>query len=251
MHVAARGLDGRVAAITGASSGIGEATARRLAGEGAAVALLARRLDRIEALARELGQAGCRVRAYEVDVRDRDALAGVPEAISGELGRVDCLVNNAGLMLLSHFETGLDDQWRTMIDTNLTGVLTVTAAFLPQLVDGGGDIVNISSVAGRKARSTGSVYSATKWGLNGWSEGLRQELLEHGVRVTVVEPGAVATELSSHITDERALDVARDRFADIEVLQADDVAAVIAFAVALPRRASLNEALIRPTQQAY
>jgi NADP-dependent 3-hydroxy acid dehydrogenase YdfG len=138
-----------------------------------------------------------------------------------------------------------------MIDTNLTGVLAVTAAFLPQLLDGGGDIVNVSSVAGRKARPTGSVYSATKWGLNGWSEGLRQELLEHDVRVTVVEPGAVTTELTSHITDERALDGVRSRFGDIEVLQADDVASVIAFAVGLPRRASLNEALIRPTRQAY
>lgn len=244
-------LRGRVAVITGASSGIGEATARRLAANGAAVALLARRLERIEALAAELEQAGGRARAYEADVRGRGALAGLAGAVGDELGRVDCLVNNAGQMLLSYFETGLEDEWRTMIDTNLTGALSVTAAFLPQLQDGGGDIVNVSSVAGRKARSTGSVYSATKWGLNGWSEGLRQELLEDGIRVIVVEPGAVATELSSHITDERALEEARGRFADIEVLEADDVAAVIAFAVSLPRRASLNEVLIRPTQQAY
>jgi NADP-dependent 3-hydroxy acid dehydrogenase YdfG len=246
-----RGLDGRVAAITGASSGIGQATARRLAGEGAGVALLARRRDRIEELAGELDQSGTQARAYEVDVRDRDGLAEVAAAVGRDLGRVDCLVNNAGLMRLSHFETGLEDEWRTMIDTNLTGALAATAAFLPQLVDGGGDIVNVSSVAGRKARETGSVYSATKWGLNGWSEGLRQELLERDVRVTVVEPGAVATELSSHITDERALAGMRSRFAQIEVLQAEDVAAVIAFAVALPPRASLNEALIRPSKQAY
>jgi NADP-dependent 3-hydroxy acid dehydrogenase YdfG len=244
-------LHGRVAVVTGASSGIGEATARRLAADGAAVALLARRVERIRALADELEGAGCRARAYEADVRDRDALDGVQEAVRQQLGRVDCLVNNAGLMLLSHFETGLEEEWRTMIDTNLTGALNATAAFLPQLVDGGGDIVNVSSVAGRKARPTGSVYSATKWGLNGWSEGLRQELLEHHVRVTVVEPGAVATELTSHVTDERALEGVRSRFGDIEVLEADDVASVIAFAVALPRRAALHEALIRPAQQAY
>jgi NADP-dependent 3-hydroxy acid dehydrogenase YdfG len=249
--VASGSLDGRVVAITGASSGIGEATARRLSGDGAAVALLARRLDRIEALARELEGVGARARAYDADVRDRDALGGIASSVQRDLGRVDCLVNNAGLMLLSHFETGLEDEWRTMIDTNLTGVLAVTAAFLPQLVDGGGDIVNVSSVAGRKARPTGSVYSATKWGLNGWSEGLRQELLEHGVRVTVVEPGAVATELTSHITDERALDGVAQRFDQIEVLQAADIAAVIAFTIGLPRRASVNEILIRPTQQAY
>ncbi len=243
-------LKGRVAVITGASSGIGEATARRLAEHGASVALLARRADRLESLARDLAGGGASVRAYEVDVRERNRVGRVAEEVRRELGRVDCLVNNAGLMLLSRFETGLESEWQAMIDTNLTGVLATTAAFLPQLVDGGGDIVNVSSVAGRKARPTGAVYSATKWGLNGWSEGLRQELLEHDVRVTLVEPGATATELPTHITDEEGKG-ATQAVRGFEILAADDIARIIAFAVGMPPRVSINELLVRPTKQAY
>ena len=244
-------MEGRVAVVTGASSGIGEATARRLAGEGAAVALIARRAERVDQVARELSAEGARARAYEADVRDREALGRLAGDVRRDLGRVDCLVNNAGLMLLSRFEAGLEEEWARMLETNLAGVLHATAAFLPQLTDGGGDVVNVSSVAGRKARPTGSVYSATKWGLNGWSEGLRQELLEHDVRVIVVEPGMVATELQSHISDPDLRAVSVERIASLEPLTADDVAAVIAFAVGMPAHVSLNEILVRPTGQAY
>jgi NADP-dependent 3-hydroxy acid dehydrogenase YdfG len=245
-------LEGRVAVVTGASSGIGEATARRFAACGAAVALLARRADRLQRLVEDLGRdRGHEVRAYEVDVRDRDGLGRAAEAVQRDLGRVDCLVNNAGVMLLSRFQTGLEDEWQAMVETNLLGVLSTTAAFLDQLTDGGGDIVNVSSVGGRKARPTGSVYSATKWGLNGWSEGLRQELLEHDVRVIVIEPGATVSELASHTTDaEGRASTSRAR-ATFEILQADDIARVIAFAIALPPRVALNEVLVRPTRQPF
>ena len=188
---------GRVAVITGASSGIGEATARALAADGYRVALLARRLDRIQALAEELGDGAI---AIQADVTDRDSLVAAAQRVQDELGGADILVNNAGVMLLGPFSAELSDDYRRMIETNLLGAITTTEVFLDQLLaDDGGDLVNLSSVAGRTARPGNAVYAATKWGMNGWSESLRQQL-QPGVRVIVIEPGAVATELPEHIT---------------------------------------------------
>jgi NADP-dependent 3-hydroxy acid dehydrogenase YdfG len=246
-----RGLEGRLAVVTGASSGIGEAVARALAGEGATVALLARRKDRLDRLASELQSKGAEARAYEVDVTDEEAVRDVAERVRGDLGRADCLVNNAGQMLLGLFAEQDPDEWRRMIDLNVTGVLETTKAFLDQLTDGGGDLVNISSVAGRRARPTTSAYNATKWGMNGWSEALRVELLPHRVRVIVVEPGMVRTELADHITDEQLREGMRTKWDEIEALTPEDVAASVVFAVSQPERVSLNEILIRPTGQEY
>jgi NADP-dependent 3-hydroxy acid dehydrogenase YdfG len=236
---------GRVAVITGASSGIGEATARVLAASGFRVALLARRADRIQALASELGQGAIAIRA---DVTDRDSLIAAAGRVQAELGGADVLVNNAGIMLLAPFTPEAHDDHRRMIEANLLGAMTVTEVFLGQLRDGGGDLVNLSSVAGRTARPGNAVYAATKWGLNGWSEALRQEL-QPDVRVIVIEPGAVATELTDHITYPDAKHAAEQMYKQLAIT-ADDIAEVIAFAVTRPQRMSLNEILVRPTAQA-
>jgi NADP-dependent 3-hydroxy acid dehydrogenase YdfG len=244
-----KSLLGRTAVITGASSGIGEATARALAAEGAAVALLARRAGRIESLAAEITAARSKAVACVADVRDRDAVMGAADAVGAALGPVHMLVNSAGVMLLSPFDAGEVDEWRRMIDTNLTGAMLVTGVFLPQLVAAQGDVVNISSVAGRTTNPNRSVYNATKWGLTAWSDALRKELVHVGVRVIVVEPGAVATELTDHVSDEHLREDAQGFYDAVGALQAEDIAAVIAFAVAQPHRVSLNEVLIRPTGQ--
>ena len=159
---------GRVAVITGASSGIGEATARALAADGHRLALLARRVDRIEKLADELDSGALAIRA---DVTDRDSILAAAERVQSELGGADILVNNAGVMLLAPFSSEQKKEIRQMVETNLLGAMTMTEVFLDQLRDGGGDLVNISSVAGRTARPGNAVYAATKWGLGGWSEG--------------------------------------------------------------------------------
>jgi NADP-dependent 3-hydroxy acid dehydrogenase YdfG len=237
---------GRVAVITGASSGIGEATARALAADGHRLALLARRADRVEALATELGHGAI---AIEADVTDRDSVVAAAERVEGELGGADILVNNAGVMLLAPFSSDQRSEIRQMVETNLLGAMTATEVFLDQLRDGGGDLVNISSVAGRFARPGNSVYAATKWGLGGWSEALRQEL-QPDVRVMVIEPGAVATELASHITDAETKE-RTEKMYDETAIPAEDVAEVIAFAVGRPPRTTLNEILIRPTAQAF
>jgi len=237
---------GRVAVITGASSGIGAATARVLAADGHRVALLARRADRIQALAEELGDGAL---AIQADVTDRDALLAAAQRVQDELGGADVLVNNAGVMLLGPFGPGQRADYRQMIEVNLLGAITATEVFLDQLrASGRGDLVNISSVAGRTARPTNGVYAATKWGMNGWSESLRQEL-QPGIRVTVVEPGAVGTELTDHITH-TATKEATEQFVKDTAIRAEDIAEVIAFAVSRPRRMTLNEILVRPTAQA-
>jgi NADP-dependent 3-hydroxy acid dehydrogenase YdfG len=187
---------GKVAVVTGASSGIGAATARALVADGYRVALLARRLDRISSLADELGNGSV---AIEADVTDRGSIVAAADRVRQELGNADVLINNAGVMLLGPFDSDQRDDYRQMIEVNLLGAITTTEVFLDQVKDAGGDIINISSVAGRTARSGNGVYAATKWGINGWSESLRQELLPD-VCVTLVEPGVVATELPNHIT---------------------------------------------------
>jgi NADP-dependent 3-hydroxy acid dehydrogenase YdfG len=237
---------GRVAVITGASSGIGEASARALAADGHRVALLARRADRIQALADELGEGAI---AIEADVTVRDSMVAAAERVQDELGGADVLVNNAGVMLLAPFTSDQRAEQRQMVETNLLGAMTATEVFLDQLRDGGGDLVNLSSVAGRFARPGNAVYAATKWGLNGWSEALRQEL-QPDVRVMVIEPGAVATELTDHITDADSKQRAEQMYDQMSIT-AEDIAEVIAFSVSRPRRMTLNEILIRPTGQAF
>lgn len=235
---------GKVAVITGASSGIGEATARALVTAGYRVALLARRTDRINELAAELGNNAL---AIEADVTDRDSILTAAEHVRAELGGADILINNAGLMLLGPFSSEQRDDYRRMVETNLLGAITTTEVFLDQLREGGGDLINISSVAGRTARPTNGVYAATKWGINGWSESLRQEL-QPEIRVTLIEPGAVATELTSHITHESTRE-ATEAFVKELAIRPEDIAEVILFAVSRPRRMTLNEILVRPTAQ--
>ena len=235
---------GQVAVVTGASSGIGEATARALVTAGYRVALLARRAARINELAAELGDNAL---AIEADVTDRDSIVAAAERVGAELGGSDILINNAGLMLLGPFSSEQRNDYRRMVETNLLGAITTTEVFLDQLREGGGDLVNISSVAGRTARPINGVYAATKWGINGWSESLRQEL-QPDIRVTVIEPGAVATELTSHITHESTRE-ATEAFVKDLAIRPEDIAEVIVFAVSRPRRLTLNEILVRPTAQ--
>ena len=234
----------KVAVITGASSGIGEATARALVNAGYRVALLARRGDRIDDLAAELGGGAL---AIQADVTDRDSLITAAERVQTELGGADTLVNNAGVMLLGPFSSDQRDDYRRMVETNLLGAITTTEVFLDQLRDGGGDLINVSSVAGRTARPTNAVYAATKWGINGWSESLRQAL-QPGIRVMVIEPGAVDTELTSHITHDETRE-ATEAFVKDLAIRSEDIAEVIVFAVTRPRRMTLNEILVRPTAQ--
>jgi NADP-dependent 3-hydroxy acid dehydrogenase YdfG len=235
---------GRVAVITGASSGIGEATARALAADGHGVALLARRAERIQALADELGNGAI---AIQADVTDRDSIVAAAARVR-ELGGADILVNNAGVMLTAPFTSDQRNEHRRMIETNLLGAMTVTEVFLDQLRAGsGGDLVNVSSVAGRVAPEGFAAYAATKWGMNGWSEALRVEL-QPDIRVTVIEPGAIGTELSDHITHAESQTAAKEVLD--WALPPSDIADVIAFAVSRPPRMTLNEILVRPTIQA-
>ena len=242
-------LPGQAIAITGASSGIGEATALACARAGAAVSLAARRLDRIEALAHRIQDEGGRALAVETDVSDAAQAKAFVEQTHRELGRLDVLVNNAGVMLLGPIVDAPLDEWRRMIDVNLYGVLYCTHAALPlMLAQGSGHIVNVSSVAGRVARLGSGVYNATKWGVGAFSESLRQEVTERSIRVTLIEPGAVATELAGHNRPE-IQDVIAQNFKGVDRLEADDIADAILYTIAAPANVSVNEVLIRPTGQ--
>jgi NADP-dependent 3-hydroxy acid dehydrogenase YdfG len=248
-------LEGSVALVTGASSGIGEATARALAGAGAKVAVSARRLQRLQRLAEELGEGGRTALAIESDITDSEQAVAAVERTADELGRLDIVVNNAGQMLLGPIEDAPTEEWDRMIDLNLKGLIVTTHAALPHLLSaaadsprGCADVINISSVAGRIARSGSGVYNLTKHGVGAFSESFRQEFAGRRVRSTLIEPGAVETELTDHIRDGIREEV-RGRFADIKSLQAEDVADAIAYAVTRPWHVSLNEVLIRPTEQ--
>ena len=243
-------LNGKVAVVTGASSGIGEATAEALAAEGAAVVVAARREERLADLAKRIEEGGGRVLAAACDVADEDQAHGLIRKAEEEFGRVDILVNNAGVMLLSTVGKGLSDEWRRMFDVNVLGLLYTTDAAVEMMKrQGGGHLVNISSVAGRKVtRDASGVYAGSKFAVGAISEGLRQELLEDNIRVTIVEPGAVATELTDHITDEDAKE-SLGGLLNLEILEAEDIANAIIYAVTQPARVSVNEILIRPTQQ--
>lgn len=250
-------LKGSVALVTGSSSGIGEATAKALAGEGAAVALVARRKERLDALAEELGQAGGRALVVEADITDQDQAIGAVERAVTELGRLDIVVNNAGQMLLGPMADAPTEEWDRMIDINLKALLYVTHAAIPHLraaakdsPRGASDLVNISSVAGRKARAGMGVYNLTKYGVGAVSEALRQELTTEGIRTTIIEPGIVATELTDHIRDELR-DGVKAAIGTIEPLTSEDVADAILWSVTRPRHVSINEVLIQPTEQTW
>ena len=242
-------LSGRVVAITGASSGIGEATALACAKAGAAVSLAARRTERIEQLAQRIERDGGRALAVTADVGEEEQARAFVERTASELGRLDALVNNAGVMLLGPIADAPTEEWRRMVHVNVFGVLYCTHAALPLMREQGcGHIVNVSSVAGRFARAGSGVYNLTKFGVGAFSESLRQEISPLGLRVTLVEPGAVATELPEHNRPE-IQEVIRGVFKDVEPLRSEDIAAGILYAIAAPENVAVNELLIRPARQ--
>ena len=251
----AHDLDGTVAFVTGASSGIGEATAVALAGLGASVALVARRRDRLEELAGRLATDGATAHVIEADVTDRAQATKAIEETVATLGRLDTVINNAGVMLLGPAEHAPLEEWERMVDINVKGLLYCTKAAIPHLLQAAdseprrvADLVNISSVAGRVARVGSSVYNLTKHGVGAFSESLRQEFARRHLRVSLIEPGAVATELASHNRTE-VLEAMSSRFAGVELMHAPDIAEAIAFVVTRPRRVAVNEVLIRPSEQ--
>ena len=248
-------LAGTVALVTGASSGIGEATAAALADEGAAVALVARRRERLDRLNERITGGGGRALVLEADVTQESEACDVVSRTVAELGRLDILVNNAGLMLLGRVEGADTSQWRQMREVNVAALMTLCHASLPHLLKAAAgdprrvaDIVNISSVAGRVARAGSAAYNSTKWAVNAFSEALRQEVTERRVRVGVVEPGAVETELASHNANPEVLAELQRRFGSIKQLAADDIAEIIIFMVTRPWYVALNEILVRPTE---
>jgi NADP-dependent 3-hydroxy acid dehydrogenase YdfG len=242
-------LDGRRALITGASSGIGEATAIAMAREGAAVALGARRRDRLDETVSRIESEGGKAVAIEVDVADEGQARSLVETAAKELGGLDCLVNNAGVMLLGLVQGADVTDWRRMVEVNVLGLMYCTHAAFPIIRDGGGgDVVNVSSLAGRTARMGMAAYNLTKWGVVGFSEALRQEGLHIGVRVTCVEPGFVATELQGHNAEPMVverLESERERIGS--VLESEDIARTIAYVVGQPKHVSLSEVVVRPT----
>ena len=241
-------LDGTVALVTGASSGIGEATARALAAQGAKVALAARRKDRLDALASELGGL-----ALETDVTDREQAIGAVERTVSELGRLDIVVNNAGVMLLGDLVDAPVEEWDRMIDLNLKGLLYTAHAALPHLLRAAqegprevADLVNISSVAGRRVGQGGGIYQLTKHGVGVFSEALRQEVTARHVRSSLVEPGATESELVTHVREEVRSNLTPS---SIQILRAEDIADAVVYIVTRPRHMAVNEILIRPTEQ--
>ncbi|WP_327283046.1 MULTISPECIES: SDR family NAD(P)-dependent oxidoreductase [unclassified Streptomyces] len=248
-------LRGTVALVTGASSGIGRATALALAGRGAAVALTARRAERLTELAAQIEAGGGSALILPADIADESEAARVVERTVRELGRLDVLVNNAGLMLLGYATEAPLADWKRMVDVNLTALMHTTHAALPHLVSAAGDgprqvadIVNVSSLAGRRAAATATGYCATKFGVVAFSEALRQELAPQHVRVCVVEPGAVDTELRGHNSPEMQQALAQ-MFGGIDRLEAQDVADAIAYGVTRPRRTAVSEMVVLPTEQ--
>ena len=248
-------LQGTVALVTGASSGIGEATAVALAEHGAAVAIAARRADRLDRLAATIADRGGKALAIEADVTSPEQAQALVERTVSKLGSLDTLINNAGVMLLGPTVGAPLEEWDQMVAINVQGLLYCAHAALPHLLSAAqdgprqvADMVNISSVAGRVARSGSGVYNLTKHGVGAFSEALRQEVTGRHVRVSLVEPGAVATELRTHNRPEIQEQI-EARFDGVEILQAQDIADAITFIVTRPRRMAVNEVLIRPTNQ--
>ena len=246
-------LDRTVALVTGASSGIGAATAAALAAQGAAVALAARRRDRLDTIAAGIRDQGGTALVLESDITDQQQAADAVERTVAELGRLDTLINNAGVMLLGPAVGAPLSEWQRMVDLNVLGLLYCAHAAVPHLLRAAGDsprqvadVVNISSVAGRVARNGSGVYNLTKHGVGAFSESLRQELARRYVRVSLVEPGATATELAGHNRPE-VLEAMRNQFG--QRMEAEDIADAITYIVTRPRHVAVNEMLIRPTEQ--
>ncbi|WP_369275678.1 SDR family NAD(P)-dependent oxidoreductase [Streptomyces sp. R11] len=251
-----RRLEGTVALVTGASSGIGHATALELAREGASVALVGRREDRLTDLATEISNAGGKALVVPADITTAEAAAEAVERTVNGLGRLDTLVNNAGLMLLGPTPGADLNDWQRMVDINLMGLLHTTHAAVPHLVKAAADgprqvadIINISSLNGRNAYAMMAVYTATKFGVTGFSEALRQELAKQHVRVSVIEPGSVDTELRTH-NSEVVQQMLNAGLGDVERLQSEDVADTVGYIVTRPRHVAVAELLVRPTEQA-
>jgi len=252
-----RQLENTVALVTGASSGIGAGTARRLAAEGAAVALVARRGDRLDGLAAEIRLDGGTALAVQADVTSQREAAGAVETAVAELGRLDTVVNNAGIMLLGPALDAPIEEWNRMVALNIQGMLYITHAALPHLVRAAADsprqvadLVTITSTAGRVARAGSAVYNLTKFGAAAFSEALRQELVSRRVRVSVIEPGTVDTELTSHLRDD-IRQAAQSQTAAIEPLRPDDIADTVAYLVTRDRRVAVNEILVRAAEQTW
>ncbi|HEX4833059.1 MAG TPA: SDR family NAD(P)-dependent oxidoreductase [Trebonia sp.] len=248
-------LQSTVALVTGASSGIGQATARRLAARGATVVLVARRQDRIDALAKELTGAGGEAVALAADLTGADAAAAAVTTAVDQFGRLDILVNSAGVMLTGDSAAAPLSEWERMVDINVKGLLYVTKAALPHLIEAAADsrrrvadVVNISSIAGRFAIPGGAVYNATKFGVTGATEAWRQEYARRNVRFSVIEPGLTQTELIGHMQPAVQERMAA-RFADVEQLQPDDIAEAVEYIVTSPRRRAVAEIVLRPTGQ--
>ncbi|MBI1248036.1 SDR family NAD(P)-dependent oxidoreductase [bacterium] len=242
-------IKGKVVVITGASSGLGEATARLLSSEGAAVVLAARRADRIEALAKELSGNGGKALAVPTDVTDQKQVQALVDKAVDAFGRIDVMLNNAGLMPLAPLEDLKTDEWDQMIDVNLKGVLNGIAAALPHMKkQKSGHFINVSSVYGHKLGPAATVYCATKFAVRALSEGLRQEVKPYNIRTTVISPGAVATELLEHISDEKIQSETKSFVSQIAV-PAETFARMVAFAINEPANVDVNEILFRPTAQ--
>ncbi len=245
-------LEGKVAIITGASAGIGEATAIALAAEGVKVVLVARRSDRLHAVAEKILATGGEALAIVADITDSTQIHSVVEKTKTVWAQIDILVNNAGIAVVGEIAQSNPDDWRRMIDLNVIALMNFTHAVLPLLQSqGSGHIVNISSVAGRTVRSGIGGYNVTKWGVNAFSEALRQEVSHQNIRVTVIEPGLVNTEINDHITDPIARQRSEERRKSITPLESEDIAAAIVYAVTQPTRVNVNEILIRPTTQTW
>lgn len=243
-------LAGKAALVTGASSGIGAATALALARAKVRVSISGRRVDKLRALAAQLEATGAEAHVIQADVSDEAQARSMIEQAHSRWGALDVLVNNAGVMLQGLVESGNTDEWRQMINVNLLGLMYATQAALPLMkAQGHGHIVNLSSVAGRIANPRVAVYAATKFGVCAFSDALRKEVRKDQIRVTVIEPGIVATELPSHITDAASKEALAARIASLTPLEAEDIAAAILYAVSQPARVNVNEILVRPTLQ--
>lgn len=241
-------LAGRVALVTGASSGIGESVAIALAEAGASVAVAARRVERLAALVTRIETTGVKALALPGDVVDEHVAKGMVAQTVQHFGRLDILVNSAGIIQAGTVENANIEQWRRVIDVNLLGSLyTCSAAIAPMRAQGGGDIINVSSVAGRRAAAAFGPYSTSKFGLTGMTEGLRQEAGKYGIRVCIVEPGATTTEVADSIADPNFRKAMQAHVGKEGAMKPEDVAAAIVFVVSLPRRANVSELLIRPT----
>jgi NADP-dependent 3-hydroxy acid dehydrogenase YdfG len=239
-------LEGKVVLVTGASSGIGQATALALSKAGAKVAVGARRADRLKLLAED---APGEILVLDLDVTDQQSIRDAVAATVEHFGALDALVNNAGIMLSGMILNADTAEWSRMVETNLLGSMYAVHAALPHLLESKGTVVQVSSTSGRIASAAGAAYSATKFGITGFIESLRQEVTTQGVRVVVVEPGFVSTELASHITDPAIQAMAKQMAESMRTLQPEDIANAVVYALGQPDHVSVNQLLIRPTDQ--